>query len=103
MARQIKSEMSALLTPMAVRIVLIERALRTGRPTFERLMSASGASRATLKRDMHLMRSELGAVIQYDRRSGGYRLAGQWAGVAAQLQAIVGEPKPLSKLAAGVV
>jgi hypothetical protein len=89
-SRQFKSEVSPLLTPMAVRIVLIERALRAGRPTFERLQRATGASRATLKRDLLLMRTSLGAAIHYDAGSKGYSLSQPWVGVAAVLARSLG-------------
>jgi predicted DNA-binding transcriptional regulator YafY len=81
-----RSEVSTLLTPMAVRFVKIERALRRERVVpMSRLLRITGVSLPTLKRDLACMRDELGAPIQFHQPEGGYRFCGPWPGVASFL------------------
>ena len=59
----------------------IEQLIRhRGSVTFAQLLQALEVSPATLKRDLEYLRDQLGAPIEYDRDSNGYRLA---AGAAA--------------------
>lgn len=88
----LKSEVHPLVTPQGARLCRIERALRSrGHADFEYLRRCVGmVSPATLKRDLQLMREELGAPLHYVCRQG-YALVGAWPGVMAtiyeQLQA----------------
>ena len=59
----------------------IEQLIRhRGSVTFAQLLQTLEVSPATLKRDLEYLRDQLGAPIEYDRDSNGYRLA---AGAAA--------------------
>ncbi|MBR2960136.1 MAG: WYL domain-containing protein [Burkholderiaceae bacterium] len=59
-----------------VRIMKIDQAItEKGIVTFEDLLRATGASPATLKRDISYMRNELKAPITYSRSRGGYLFA----------------------------
>lgn len=81
--------MTTLLTPTAARLLRIERHLRTRGAvvTAEVLMADLQCSLPTLKRDLSTMRSDLGAVIVYDRFSGRYELRNRetWPGVLVML------------------
>lgn len=56
------------------RLVTIERLIRRhGCVSMARLMAELEVSRATLKRDLDLLRDQLGAPIVYDKASNGYR------------------------------
>jgi len=61
----------------------IERALRHRRLTMAELLDVTGASIATMKRDLKAMREELDAPLVYDQFDKGYRLTGDWPGVLA--------------------
>lgn len=59
-----------------VRIMKIDQTItEKGIVTFEELLRATGASPATLKRDISYMRNELKAPITYSRSRGGYLFA----------------------------
>lgn len=86
--------MSDLLSPTGLRLVQIERALRSRRrPSRRELCDLTGASRPTFKRDLTRLRDELGAVIVYDPFSGGYELRNHdWQGVLPAIYAEIGRP-----------
>jgi biotin operon repressor len=73
-----------LLTDHARRLSRVERALRAGPVRFADLRRTLGASPATIKRDLQVLRGRYGAVIVYDRSSG-YRLAQPWGGLSAAI------------------
>ena len=82
----VRHERCPLLTPEVVRFCRIEKLLRRQWcVSFDRLKDALQVSRATLKRDLHFMREELGAPIHFDATERGYRLVDSWSGVAAAL------------------
>ena len=56
---------------------------RLGSVSFAQLSDALAVSPATLKRDLQYLREHLGAPIDYDASTGGYRFAGPAAGSAA--------------------
>jgi predicted DNA-binding transcriptional regulator YafY len=65
------------------RLYKIEQLIRQrGSVTFAQLREALEVSPATLKRDLEYLRDQLGAPIEYDRDSNGYRFAA--AGAAAR-------------------
>jgi predicted DNA-binding transcriptional regulator YafY len=71
-------------TDSGLRMARIEHLLRTrGQMKAAELMADLQCSRATLKRDVRYMRETLGASIGGD--NDGYRLVGEWSGVAATL------------------
>jgi len=58
------------------RLYKIEQLIRhRGSVTFAQLLAALEVSPATLKRDLEYLRDQLGAPIEYDRDSNGYRFA----------------------------
>jgi predicted DNA-binding transcriptional regulator YafY len=58
------------------RVYKIERLIRNrGQVSFKTLLEELEVSPATLKRDFEYLRDQLGAPIEYDRFSNGYRLA----------------------------
>ncbi len=58
------------------RIIHLDQRLRSGdRPTLRRLASECGVVTKTIRRDFEAMRIELGAPIEYDAGSRGYRYA----------------------------
>lgn len=66
------------------RFYKIEMLIRQrGSVSFAQLLEALEVSPATLKRDLEYLRDQLGAPIEYDRDSNGYRFAGGAAGGAA--------------------
>jgi predicted DNA-binding transcriptional regulator YafY len=71
------------------RLYKIELLIRhRGSVSFTDLMAALEVSRATLKRDLEYLRDQLGAPIEYDRDSNGYRFAtaaGAWRGEKHEL------------------
>lgn len=70
-----------LLTPLTVRAARIERMLRRGVASFARLQDLAGGSRASVKRDLALLR-RMGAIVVYDAFDNGYRLRNpDWPGV----------------------
>ena len=83
-----KSDLTPLLTPEAVRMLRIERALRRHATVnlLDLMVIAGEVSVATLKRDLQCMRHVLGATIVY-RVGKGYSLYGTWAGVRAAVAA----------------
>lgn len=81
-----KSELTPLLTTTAARLCRVEKLLRSRQVvTTEDLMRATGASRATLKRDLTCLREELGAPVIFDHVQGGYRLTNVWQGIVPTL------------------
>ncbi len=72
-----------LLRMRTLRLRLMERLLRYGGVvSAARLRALTGASLATFKRDLEILRSEFGAEIVYDPAEGGYRLLNaDWQGV----------------------
>ena len=65
------------------RLYKIELLVRQrGSIPFVELLAALEVSRATLKRDLEYLRDQLGAPIEYDRSSNGYRFATGVAGTA---------------------
>ena len=83
--------MSGLLLPPAIiRLRKMERLIRMGGATAERMMEATGASIATFKRDLELLRLDLGADVVYCSLSGKYELRNQaWPGVVPCLSAML--------------
>jgi predicted DNA-binding transcriptional regulator YafY len=73
------------------RLYKIELLIRhRGSVSFTDLMGSLEVSRATLKRDLEYLRDQLGAPIEYDRHSNGYRFAptagtGAWRGEKHEL------------------
>lgn len=83
--------MAEVITAAAVRLNAIAGCLRRGRPvTFRELRGATGASPATLKRDLMRMRECYDAVIEYDPHENGYVLkdAGRLLKIADQVRTI---------------
>lgn len=71
----------ALLTPFTIRVARIERTVRRGKATMALLQQLAGGSRATVKRDLEVLR-DLGAVITYNAFDNGYELRNpEWPGV----------------------
>ena len=63
------------------RFYRIDRLLRESRAvTIDRFLDELSVSRATFKRDLEYMRDRLNAPIEWDRDTGGYRLAEQLKG-----------------------
>lgn len=88
-----KSERTPLLTTVGLRVVKIERMLRRGRVvSFAELRGELKVSPATVKRDLMLMRDELGAPIEWCAVARGYQLTAPWAGVAATIYNELGTP-----------
>ena len=57
------------------RVYKIERLIRNrGHVSFKTLLEELEVSPATLKRDLEYLRDQLGAPIEYDRFSNGYRM-----------------------------
>lgn len=79
-----KSQLCGLLTVQAERLLAIDRMLCGATVPLEQL-HAIGISRATLNRDLKMMRDEFGAPLKYDAFERGYRLTAKWDGIAAQL------------------
>lgn len=87
-----KSESTPLLTPTGVRIFCIVAMLRhTEIVDFKKLRSRLDVSPATIKRDLQVMRDELGMPIVWDNLKRGYRLEEPWRVVADRLYEAMGE------------
>ena len=68
------------------RVYKIELLIRTrGSVTFRELIEELEVSPATLKRDLEYLRDQLGAPIEYDRDSNGYRLGAGYRGEKHEL------------------
>jgi predicted DNA-binding transcriptional regulator YafY len=68
------------------RVYKIELLIRNrGQVSFQDLLAELEVSPATLKRDLAYLRDRLGAPIEYDRYSNGYRLAEGWRGEKHEL------------------
>ncbi len=66
------------------RLYKIEQLIRhRGSVSFAQMLESLEVSPATLKRDLDYLRDQLGAPIEYDRDSNGYRFATTAAGAAA--------------------
>jgi predicted DNA-binding transcriptional regulator YafY len=75
-----------LLAAEALRLLQIERRLQVGNgATFAELEKLLLVSAATVKRDLRLLREQLGAPIFFDRVEGRYRFVDRWVGVLAHL------------------
>lgn len=75
-----------LLAAEAVRLIQIERRLNVGNgATFAELEKLLRVSAATVKRDIRLLREQLGAPIFFDKTEGRYRFVDRWIGVLAHL------------------
>ena len=63
------------------RVYKIEMLIRNqGQVSFQTLLAELEVSPATLKRDLEYLRDQLGAPIEYDRLSNGYRFGGHYRG-----------------------
>ena len=79
-----------LLSPVAVRLRKMERLIRRGGATAEQMMAATGVSIATLKRDLDLLRWDLGAQIVYCPLTHNYELRNtDWPGVVPRVHAML--------------
>ena len=68
------------------RVYKIEMLIRNrGHVSFKDLLDELEVSPATLKRDLEYLRDQLGAPIEYDRYSNGYRLAAEMRGPKHEL------------------
>lgn len=68
------------------RVYKIELLIRNrGHVSFQDLLAELEVSPATLKRDLAYLRDRLGAPIEYDRYTNGYRLADGWRGEKHEL------------------
>ncbi len=76
---------TALLNTQAVRLLRLEKRLNAGPASCAELRAMLQISRASLKRDLILLREELGAPMWFDYECGGYRFFRPWCGVMAQL------------------
>jgi len=80
---------TALLTTTGLRLLMIDRMLAMGPGVrLDSFLLKLGVSLATFKRDLKLMRDEMGAPIVYDRHEQRYRLrpGAQWDGVLAEIK-----------------
>jgi Mn-dependent DtxR family transcriptional regulator len=78
---------AALLTPIGMRLITIERLLTHG-ATFADLRKALKVSPATVKRDLQCLREDFGARVTYTAADRRYRL-GQHRGCRAFLLAFL--------------
>lgn len=79
--------MTVLLSEGALRMVRIEKLVRTGEATADTLCWALQCSLATLKRDLRTLREEFGMPLLYDRAGGKtYRLVAPWPGLSEAVQ-----------------
>ncbi len=76
---------TSLLATQAVRLLRIEKRLLAGGVSMNGLCALLDASAATVKRDLAVLREELGAPILYDRFDDVYRLVAPWEGLLAHL------------------
>lgn len=68
------------------RVYKIEMLIRNqGQVSFQTLLAELEVSPATLKRDLEYLRDQLGAPIEYDRLSNGYRFGGHYRGQKHEL------------------
>jgi len=67
------------------RFYRIDQLLKERPASFATLQSATGVSRATLKRDLEYMRERLNAPIEYDRDRNAYRMSAPRAGPRYEL------------------
>jgi predicted DNA-binding transcriptional regulator YafY len=80
------SDVSPVLSPIGERLLRIERMLqRRMWVTTGEFLNALGVSRATLKRDLQMLRVVFGAPITSDWQGRGYRLYGAYEGVLSVL------------------
>ena len=71
------------------RFYKIEQLIRSrGSVSFAELIAALEVSPATLKRDLQYLRDRMGAPIEYDAGSNGYRFGQQWRGAAHELPGV---------------
>ena len=71
------------------RFYKIEQLIRSrGSVSFAELIAALEVSAATLKRDLQYLRDRMGAPIEYDAGSNGYRFGQQWRGAAHELPGV---------------
>ncbi|MEO3690462.1 helix-turn-helix transcriptional regulator [Roseateles paludis] len=71
------------------RFYKIEHLIRLrGSVSFAELIATLEVSPATLKRDLQYLRDRMGAPIEYDASSNGYRFGQQWRGAAHELPGV---------------
>ncbi len=71
------------------RFYKIEHLIRLrGSVSFAELLDTLEVSPATLKRDLQYLRDRMGAPIEYDASSNGYRFGQQWRGAAHELPGV---------------